>query len=93
MLHDSKCWKLKLCLYGLNDAARQFYKSIVEVLKNLNCRQHTLDPALFYIKDSKMIWLEWYIEDFLHVGDPEFDKLVMDKIREIPGWQIGRESI
>ena len=32
-------WKLKHCLYGLNDAARQFYKSVVECL--LKNRMHT----------------------------------------------------
>ena len=84
-VHDGKLWKLKRCLYGLNDAARQFYQSIVEVLKNLHCRQHSLDLAMFYMKDSKndlVGMIASHINDFLHVGDPEFDKLVMDKMRE-----------
>ena len=49
--HDVKLWKFKRCLHGLNDATTQFYNSVVEVLKNLNCRQHSLDPSLFYMKN------------------------------------------
>ena len=30
-------WKLKCCLYGLNDAARQFYQSVIDCLKNVGC--------------------------------------------------------
>ena len=84
-VHDGKLWKLKHCLYGLNDAVRQFYQSIVEVLKNLNCRQHPLEPALFYMKDTKndlVGMVASHIDNFLHVGDPEFNKSVMDKVRE-----------
>ena len=32
-------WKLKRCLYCLNDAARQFYQSVVDCLKNVGCKQ------------------------------------------------------
>jgi hypothetical protein len=42
-----KVWKLKRCLYGLNDAARQFYKSVSGELVKLQCVQSTVDSALF----------------------------------------------
>ena len=40
-----KVWKLKRCLYGLNDAARQFYESVVLELCNLGCKKSNLDPS------------------------------------------------
>ena len=30
-------WRLKKCLYSLNDAARQFFQSVVEALSQLQC--------------------------------------------------------
>ena len=45
----------KKCLYGLNEAARQFYKSVVDELGELNCWQSSLDPALiFYTYDNHL---------------------------------------
>ena len=56
-------WKLKRCLYGLNDAASQFYQSVVDCLKNVGCKQSQLDPALFYMiavkKLMKVLCLQW----------------------------------
>ena len=77
-------WKLKRCLYGLNDAARQFYQSVVECLKLLECTQSSLDPALFYAsKDGKLIGIvACHVDDFLHAGTGTFEHLVMEKLRE-----------
>ena len=36
-LSKGQLWKLKHCLYGLNDAARQFYKSVEECLLDAGC--------------------------------------------------------
>ena len=41
-------WRLKHCLYGLNDAARHFYQSVVDEVQNLGCEQSTRDPSVFY---------------------------------------------
>lgn len=45
-VQPGKIWKLRRCLYGLNDAARQFYKSVVEVIRSCGCKQSPLDPAM-----------------------------------------------
>ncbi len=34
-----RAWKLKHCLYGLNDAARRFYSSVVNELTTIGCVQ------------------------------------------------------
>ena len=39
-------WKLRRCLYGLNDAARQFYESVHTTPLKLGCSQSNIDPAL-----------------------------------------------
>ena len=41
-------WKLKRCLYGLNDAARQFYHIVTECLTSLGCEKSSIDPTFYY---------------------------------------------
>ena len=82
---DGKIWKLRRCLYGLNDAARQFYESVVESLLSLGCQRSNLDPALFYRRgpDGVLIGLiACHIDDFLHAGNKTFDDSVMTKLRQ-----------
>ena len=77
-------WKLRRCLYGLNDAARQFYISINHALKSQGCIQSQLDPSLFYFKsDSNTVEgiLVSHIDDFLHGGSIQFDERIMNNLR------------
>lgn len=79
-----RIWRLLKCLYGLNDAARQFYNSVVDELNLLGCIQATLDPALFYKFDSSgelVGLLVSHIDDFLHAGEGVFDTEVMAGLR------------
>ena len=80
---DGKIWKLKHCLYGLNDAARQFYNSVKEELIKLGCVQSKLDPALFFLRHNGKLtgMIGCHIDDFLHAGEIHFDRTVMDKLR------------
>ena len=81
---NGKIWKLKHCLYGLNDAARQFYLSVKETLLKLGCVQSKLDPALFFVKRSGRLIgvVASHIDDFLHAGEPEFETEIMERLRE-----------
>lgn len=81
---ENRVWKLKKCLYGLNDAARKFYDSVVIELKRLGCVQSRCDPALFYYKKNSRLCglLVSHIDDFLHAGNSVFDSEVMDKLRQ-----------
>lgn len=78
-----KIWELKHCLYGLNDAAREFYFSVVEAMMKFGCKQSGLDPALFYfMKDGKLIGLmASHVDDFLHAGDEVFERAIMERVR------------
>lgn len=80
---DGTIWKLVHCLYGLNDAARHFFQSVVEVLNSVDCRQSFYDPALFYYKKNEHVigLLASHVDDFLHAGEIDFDESVMKKLR------------
>ncbi|CAC5357016.1 unnamed protein product [Mytilus coruscus] len=76
-------WKLEHGLYGLKDGARQFYISVKDELLNLGCRQSKLDPALFIltVKGSVQGVFCCHVDDFLHAGNEEFEKL-MEKLKK-----------
>ena len=82
-MEDGHLWKLKKCLYGLNEAARQFYQSVAECLSSLGCTKSALDPALFYMKEDGQLrgMIACHIDDFLHAGDHIFEEC-MAKLRD-----------
>ena len=75
-------WKLKHCLYGLKDGARQFYLSVKEELLKLGCKQCSLDPAVFILRSEQNLngIICCHVDDFLHAGDAKFEE-VMRKLR------------
>lgn len=81
---DGFVWKLNHCLYGLNDAARQFYDSVREELLRSECHQSKLDPALFYFeKDGELHGIfACHVDDFLHAGSSVFQECVIDRLKE-----------
>ena len=40
-------WRLKKCMYGLNDAPRKWFLKVEQTLKELRCKQYKMDPAVF----------------------------------------------
>ena len=74
-------WKLKKCLYGLNnDGARNFYLSVREKVTDLGCFVSTVDPSLFYYhnKDGSLAGvLITHVDDFLHAGNQVFNEEVI----------------
>jgi len=82
---QGRMWHLLKCLYGLNDAARHFYHSVVDELKALGCIQSSLDPAIFYKNgdNGELVGiLMSHIDDFLHAGEILFDETVMRGLRD-----------
>ena len=67
-------WKLRHCLYSLNDAARQFYESVHTTLLKLGCSQSSIDSALYYYihKNETHGLFACHIDDFLHAGTETF---------------------
>ncbi|CAC5372113.1 unnamed protein product [Mytilus coruscus] len=76
-------WKLKHGLYGLKDGARQFYINVKDELLNLGCRHSKLDPVKFIltVKGSVLGIYCCHVDDVLHAGNEEFEKL-MEKLRK-----------
>ena len=80
---DGIIWHLNTCFYGLNDAARQFHLSVKEALLKLPCTQVILDVAIFfYYQDNKLCSiLTYHVDDFLHVGNSQFEDNIMAPLR------------
>ena len=68
-----KLWKLKKALYGLNDAAREWYLKINESVTEMGGSRSTLDTAIFYWKkEDKLTGLcTAHVDDFILCGTEE----------------------
>ncbi|CAC5368587.1 unnamed protein product [Mytilus coruscus] len=77
-----RIWRLKHCLYGLKDGARQFYFSAREELLSLGCKQCSLDLAVFVKHTDQRLSgiICCHVDDFLQSGDEQFEE-VMRKLR------------
>ena len=89
-----KLWKLKVPLYGLNDASLQFYLKCKNVLISVGCKQSQVDPAMFFKfnKEGKLIGIIIsHVDDFLHAGNNNFKESVVKKLAEI--FQMGKTEV
>ena len=82
---NGKLWKLRKTVYGLSDAARQWYLRVKDELCLLGVNMSSLDPALFswskYGKIQGVICL--YVDDFLWAGETCFQNEVVEKLRDL----------
>eukprot|EP00795_Rhopilema_esculentum_P002321 gene2321-biopygen11363 len=85
-------WKLKKTLYGLADAARQFFDSVKEELINLGMKQSKVDSSLFYMTSNTQVTgaLIMHIDDFLHCGNEVFEEKVLKPLAE--RFTVGRRA-
>jgi len=85
-------WKLNKVIYGLNDAARNWYQSVLSELEKVNCQQSKFDPALFYLhKQGEVIGLFLiHVDDFIYAGTKEFEDDVINHIKT--AFKIGTEN-
>ena len=77
-------WRLKKCVYGLNDASRNWYFSVREQLLKNGCIQSSIDPALFYWYDGAELsgLFIMHVDDFLWSGTIAFKQNVIQKIQD-----------
>ena len=85
-------WKLRRCLYCLNDAARQFHESGHTILLKLGCSQSIIDPALYYyIRNNETNGLfACHVDDFLYAGTKTFELDIYDNL--ITHFQLGKSE-
>ena len=78
-----KVWKLKRCIYGLNDAPRSWYDRIRQELLQLNGKMSEYDNALFFWYDSGGEFegiMVLHVDDFVFCGTKEWEKRVVQTI-------------
>ena len=78
------CWKLKRCIYGLNDAPRRWYEKVREVLLKLGGKVSMYDNALFlwHNKDNELIGiLAVHVDDFSFAGTDRFQSDVINEVK------------
>ena len=82
--NDSKLWKLKRCIYGLNDAPRAWYERVKKEFAILGAVMSVYDPALFfwYNGDELKGILTSHVDDFAYCGTTDFLESVVDKVKE-----------
>ena len=75
-------WKLNKAVYGLEDAARKWYESVLQEMLKIGCTKSKFEAALFYFKknDKLMGMSATHVDDFLNCGNQVFDQAVTEKI-------------
>lgn len=78
-----KLWKLRRCIYGLNDASRYWYFRIREELLKYGCKCSKLDPSLFIYHENGELQgiLIIHVDDMLWSGEDNFKFKVIDQLR------------
>ena len=81
----SHVWKMKTCVYGLNDASRYWYLRVRQELLALGMVASKLDAALFYwrAEDGLEGIITCHVDDFLWCGSSRFEREVIQKLRQI----------
>ena len=74
-----KVWKLKKCIYGLNDASRMWYFTVLEKLESLDCVRSKFDFGVFlWFLDGELHGvLEMHVDDFIWAGTQIFESQVI----------------
>ena len=86
-------WRLKKCLYGLNDASRMWYFAVYEKLISLNCLRLSIDYALFiWFDDKKNLsgLIEVHVDDMIWIGTKLFAIFVIAPL--CSAFQMGSRS-
>ena len=81
----SEVWRLKRCIYGLNDAPRSWYERVKEVLLQLGGVVSAYDSALFLWHNSNgrlSGMLVSHVDDFAFCGDQQFQNKVIGGLKE-----------
>ncbi|KAL7577258.1 hypothetical protein ACA910_003579 [Epithemia clementina (nom. ined.)] len=78
------CCALLKSIYGLVQAARQFWKKFVSELKKLGFKASEADPCLLFRRDEKGICiLIMYVDDMLSVGNRASLESLKESLAEI----------
>jgi Reverse transcriptase (RNA-dependent DNA polymerase)/gag-polypeptide of LTR copia-type len=74
-LPTNKCLLLLKSMYGLVQAARQFWKLFCKEMKGMKFNQSQVDPCLYHKKtDGGMVYVLQYVDDGIILGSEEMVK-------------------
>ena len=79
-----KIWKLKRCIYGLNDAPRAWYDKIRDEFVRLGGKKSLYDDALFlwHSRDGKLEGiLVSHVDDFVFCGTDDWHRKVLGEFK------------
>ena len=87
-----KVWKLRKTVYGLKDAARAWYDSVLNIIEQLGGEKSRFDPTIFIWKnESGLMGLMCApVDDFIYGGNEEFQRSVIQKLRK--SLEVGPEE-
>ena len=86
-----KLWKLRRCVYGLNDASRYWYMRVKEELIKSGCKCCRADPSVFYYYTDKLEGLLIiHVDDFMFSGTEKFSDQVIIHLKTT--FKISKES-
>ena len=71
---SGQLWKLKKALYGLNDAAREWYLKLNEAMQDMNAQRSMHDNAVFFwIEGNELFGVcACHVDDFILCGEDSF---------------------
>ena len=71
-------WKLNKCVYGLNEASRNWYNRVKDELIKAGMQKSKYDDAPFYYKskDACQGIQVVHVDDFQYSGSAEFEKII-----------------
>ena len=77
-----KLWKLRRCVYGLNDASRYWFMRVREELYKVGCKSSKADPTVFYFHCPSLEGLMVsHVDDFIWAGTTKFKSHVIKMIK------------
>ena len=95
--NTDKVWRLKKAVYGLKDAARAWYRSVVGHIQKLGGVRSNRDPRIFMWRTEKrLIGLMCpQVDDFFYGGGEDFERDVVESLKKSLEWgyQVGRYCI
>ena len=81
--NTNKVWRLKKCVYGLNEAARMWYLRVSEELISLGMQKSKFDEAIFcYHSEGKLQGvMSAHVDDFFWAGTNHFKLSIVERLK------------
>ena len=80
---ETHCVHLQKTIYGLVQAAREWWKKLKSILVSIGFKGGDVDPCLFYLECEKgIVYIGLYVDDCLCVGHEEAIDFVIEEMKK-----------